>query len=43
MWIKARSKRIKRLKGKEVQRMQMEGIFPLSAILPLENGGKKRF
>lgn len=36
MWINAGRKRIKRLKGKEVRRMQMEGIFPLSAILPLE-------
>lgn len=43
MWIKAGRRRIKRLKGKEVQRMQMEGIFPLSAILPSEKGERKRF
>lgn len=42
MWIKAGRKRIKRLKGKEVQRMQMEGIFPLSAIVPSEKGGAKK-
>lgn len=44
VWIKAEKKRIKGLKGKEVLGMQMEGIFPLSATLPVEKmGGKKRF
>lgn len=42
MWIKAEKKRIKGLKGKEVLGMQMEGIFPLSATLPVEKMGKKK-
>jgi len=43
VWIKAGRKRIKRLEGKEVQRMQMEGIFPLSGIPPSGKREKKEF
>lgn len=43
VWIKAGKKRIKGLKGKEVLGMQMEGIFPLSATVPVGKGGKNRF
>lgn len=42
VWIKAGKKRIKGLKGKEVLGMQMEGIFPLSATLPVGKGEKKK-
>lgn len=42
VWIKAGKKRIKGLKGKEVLGMQMEGIFPLPAALPVGKGGEKK-